>query len=496
MSADSLIIDQNGQHISISNEVIQRLGDLEGRRLVPDDDAYHGSVIRKEAVSLLRATDGRRMPNAGLFQALQFRAYQRGIQLRRRITPAIVALPSPIHLEFCSYPQVAQFAFDTSSGQIGIHPGIKPEEVIGVLQLAVPDSRMVVLSGHTRQLKRVADALCAKRVHATAISSRYQLNLGDNVDDQELPRVICSTPREAANIDFATASIVVLLDSSACQHSDMQMALSQIDARFRLYGITEVTRTPAPSVVDATMATFGPEIIHLQSNGHVRRDVHVAWVPTPPPGNELELTSSTFGPRCYWYHDRRNRRIKQLANGLRAASSLDRRTFGDVARIYGQPNYTPPAVTILVDRPVHAVELSRLLPDWPVIASDASLESLDSSFCGFVGQNRQQWLDGSHQIVLTGDAARFRGETSDVVICAGGGESIDFIPRSWLGVAHGSRKPLLIVDFQDGHNEVTKSLSHGRQQEYRQSDIFPVGISTAQGRLAMFLDRQPRGVSP
>jgi len=491
MVSESLLLEQNGQHLSVSNDVVQRLGDLVGRRLVTHDDPQHGTEVRKETVSLLRAADGRRLPNSGLFPALRFLAQRGGIRLQRRVTPAIRTLPDPIHLEFLSYPQVAQFAFHTPLGRIAIHPGIKPEDVIGDLASAFPDTRIVVLGGHARQLKRIAEALCARKIRAWSITTRFLLPLLDHLEDEEIPRVICSTPREAANIDFATAGIVILLDASACQHADMQMTLSQVDAAFRLYGLFDVTRVPAPSVVDATMATFGPDIIRLQSRLEVRREVHVAWMPTPPPEIDLDLKDPNFGRRCYWHHERRNRRIKQLAKGLRSASPLNRRSFGEVERRFGQPGYTPPSVTILVDRPIHAVELSRLLPDWPVIAADESLEGLDANFCDGVRQQRREWLDGSHQIVLTSAAPRFRGETSDVVIWVGGGKSLDAIPRRWLSAAVGSSNPILIIDFLDGHNQVAKSLSRDRRREYLQNDIFPIDISAAQGRLAMFLNRQP-----
>jgi len=496
MVVESLILDQGGQHLSVSNEVVQRLGDIVGHRLVTQDDPRHGTVVRKETVSLLRTADGRRLPNSGLFPALWFLAGQRGIRLQRRVTPAIVSLPDPIHLEFLSYPQAAQFVFQTSLGQIGIHPGIRPEDVIADLALAFPETRIVVLGAHARQLKRVSAALCARKICATSISARFPLVALDDAEDEDLPQVICSTPREAANIDFATAGIVVLLDASACQHSNMQMTLSQIDATFRLYGLFDVNRVGGPSVVDATMATFGPDFIRLQSQRHVRREVHVAWVPTSPPEIDLDLKNSDFGRRCYWHHKDRNRRIKQLANGLRSASPLNRRSFGDVERRYGQLGYTPPSVTILVDRPIHAVELSRLLPDWPVIASDEAIECLDSAFCHTVRQHRREWLDGSHQIVLASAAPQFRGETSDVVIWVGGGKSMDAIPRHWFSAVEASSNPLLIIDFLDGHNKVAKSLSRDRRSEYLQNDIFPIGISAVQGRLAMFLDRQPRRSLP
>lgn len=487
MPAEPLLLEQCGQYLSVSEEAARQLGDLVGRCLVTHDDPQHGTEVRKATKSLLRAIDGSRIPNSGLFPALQFRAQQKGILLQRRITPAIVSLPEPVHLELLRFPQVAQFVSRTSLGRIAIHAGIMPENIIADLSSAFPDARIVVLGEYARQLARVASALCAIGIRATNISSRNPLLTLDDADES----VICSTPREAANIDFATASIVILLEASDCNHSSMQMTLSQMDAAFRLFGLIDSTRGAAPSADDAMMATFGPEILHLQPYGMVRRDVHVAWVPTPHPAIDLEMTDPGFGACCYWQHPRRNRRIKQLAEGLCSAIPLDRQAFGDVSRRYGQPGYCPPSVTILVERPIHAAELSKLLPHWPVIATNESLNGMNSRFCSAIRRSRSRWLDGSHQIVLTCAALQFRGEMTDVVIWAGGGTSIDIIPRNWFGAAEHARKPLLIIDFEDRHNSVAQQMSRDRRRAYLENDMFPIGISAAQGRMAMFLNRQP-----
>ena len=102
-------------------------------------------------------------------------------------------------------------------------------------------------------------------------------------------------------------------------------------------------------------------------------------------------------------------------------------------------------------------------------------------------------MTGQRQIVLAGAAKRFRGDTSDVVIWAGGGPRVDAIPSSWLSAPDSSTKPLLIVDFQDDHNATTRCWSRDRRYAYYRRDIFPVGISPAQGRIAMFLYRQQDG---
>ena len=88
MVGESLFLEQCGQYLSVSEDVIRQLGDLRGRCLVTVDDPQHGVEVRQSTRSLLRAADGSRIPNAGLFPSLQFIAQKRRIQLRRRITPA------------------------------------------------------------------------------------------------------------------------------------------------------------------------------------------------------------------------------------------------------------------------------------------------------------------------------------------------------------------------------------------------------------------------
>src|SRR4051794_11819821 len=121
MASELLILDENGQHLSIDDEAINILRDLVGRCLTTVDDPLHGSKVVKDSVSLLRTEQGERIPNAGLFPALKWQAGQKGIQLRRRITPAIVSLPEPIHLEHLCNPQIARFVYETPLGRIGFN---------------------------------------------------------------------------------------------------------------------------------------------------------------------------------------------------------------------------------------------------------------------------------------------------------------------------------------------------------------------------------------
>ena len=488
----SITIDQNGQHMTITDELLGLLGDQHGRILRAEDDERHGTTVSRSSRSLLRADDGARIPNAGLYPALQMAAQRRGYELRRRITPSLSALPSPGRTNWPRYPDIFQFIGEMPLGQIGIHAGVKIELLLADLALAYPTARIAALSKHRKQLSGLADRLGQRGIDSVSVSGRHTLPSIEDDSENSYPQVICSTPRAAADIDLAGTDIVIVLDAASCQHEDMNLALSQVDARFRLFGLFDVSRSYAPSSVDAMLATFGPEVIRLQEPGYIRRPVNYAFVATPHPLVHLNRDDRDFGVRCYWHHRRRNRRIKQLAIALRAGERLDVRKFGEVATAIDRADRPSPAVTILVERPVHAIELAKSLPAWPLIATDDDMRGHSGQFRNRAKRNRRSWQLGTHQIVTVDAAKSWRGDVTDVVIWAGGGQMADFLPYKWLRADVGTNKPLLIVDFDDQHNADAARMSGQRQRAYRTQDIFPAGISTSPGQLAMFLNRQAR----
>ncbi len=96
VSDRSITLDQNGQYMTVTDELIGLLGDLHGRILETEVDEQHGTAVSCSSRSLLRADDGARIPNAGLYPALQWIVRQSGYELRRRITPSLSALPCPV----------------------------------------------------------------------------------------------------------------------------------------------------------------------------------------------------------------------------------------------------------------------------------------------------------------------------------------------------------------------------------------------------------------
>ena len=484
-----LTLVQNGQYVSLDDDHLRLLGDLTGRRLVASNDELHGYNVSPVRHSLLRTPDPARIPNAGCIPMLTFLARQRGIDLRVQASPTICTLPEPARVKHLRYPQLARFVRENERGLIRVPSGFAPEVLIHDLAFAYPRQRIIVLGNHVRELDRICQTLATHFPGIQSISSGKPLLLDDHED---MPQIVCSTPYQALDADFATSDIVLLLDAYHCVQERVQVALSEVEARFRLFGIVKTGRKFAPSETDAAAAVFGPEVLDISGSGRSRREANVAWVQTSSRRVDLEPKDSSFWRTCYGHNERRNHLTKQLAETLSAGIELDRHRFCDVATWFDGREYRPQSVTILVDRLVHAMALSKKLPEWTVFTGDVSLDGCPGSFRKRMKRQRRQWMTGQRQIVLADAAQDFRGETTDVVIWAGGGRYIDSIPNSWLSADDGTSKPLLLVDFDDVYNKTARAWSHDRKQGYFDRDVYPPGISAAQGRVAMFLMQQQR----
>ena len=503
-------IRRDGHVISVDDEILRRIVGIDrnhegaarsnGSRRQQNVFENLRSLIRPICPMLIGRAgfDSPRLPtpSLGLLPVLRQLARHQGIELSVPGTTLFHQLPPPVNRESLQFPQLADFVHENIHGTISLPKWCKPEDVIHDTCLAFPDEKLAVLGTHRGQLRRIAGELQRRGVDAVAISGREPLIVPDGeYDDEQEPRVICSTPTAIADSCFPHKQIVFVLDAYKCGQDLMRTALLQIDARFRLFGLVPAERRPARSEEAAAFAAFGPARLELNGIRQARRDVRVTWIDSPPPKNDLEPTDSEFPWKTYWHQPRRNLRIKQLVEALQTGQALDRRNFGDLAKIYGGDGYRRPFVVILVERPLHAAALSKMLLDWPVVISDTAMQGLPGSFRNRVKQHRKNWSIGPGYIVLADSADRFCGDSIDVVVWAGGGQSTEAIPRNWLFAEYGHEKPLLIVDFQDQHNPHARRFSRQRGREYAERFISPVHQTLAEARIECFirqLDPPPR----
>ena len=384
-----------------------------------------------------------------------------------------------------------QFVRQHERGQIGISKSFDASIIVLELALAYPGQRIIVLDKNTATLNKTANQLRTILDDVTMVSSRRPLQIDD---DEDIPRVICSTFLEASTIYFATSDIVLMLDATQCCINQAQIALEQVDARFRLFGIVKAGKERNPYVTGVMMRVFGPELLDLLSYCRIRREVNVAWVKHNQPTIRQERQNSKFDYKCCWHNERRNRTIAKLANKLLTGSPLGSPNSCDVSAWFQDQEYGPQAVTILVECLDQAIALGGKLPDWPIITKEkVDLHGYPSRVRTRLKRDKQCWNDGTHQIVLTDATAQFRGNVSDIIIWAGSGSSIDSIPISWLAEPRDSDRPLLIIDFHDRFNRQMRQWHYRRKASYAKRDIFGVGVSPSQGRINQFLNAQQRG---
>ncbi len=489
-------LNQNGQHIS-DNDDLRLLGDIRVRRLVAHHDDCHGYDVRKTRQSLLFSEERFRIPNAGCIPLLRKRAARLGKALSVQCVPPIRRLPEPTSREILGYPGLANFAFHHERGSFGIPQGFDATIIIYELAVAYPHQNIIALGNQVGTLEKIAAQL-KERFEAErrdliveVAHGRGPLNL--DVDDNR-PRIICSTFTEAANLDFATSDIVILLDARNCIHAQAQAALETMDAQFRLFGIVRRGQSLSPYEEGVMMGVFGPELIDLMAYRYTRRDVRVAWVNNRQHPIELERHGSDFDYRCVIHNERRNRLIARLAKALAVRDPgpcRDYRAIFDWCDWYERGRLN---VTVLVDRLDHALALHTKLPTWPIIAREnISLQGYSKRVRRLFRPRGPSWDFRRWQIVMTDAAEDFHGYSSDIVIWAGAGPCAAPLPNSWLAESSHYRRPLLIVDFHDAFNPKTGQWSRRRMDEYAHRDFFPVGVHPTDGRIRRFLDFQQRG---
>ncbi len=479
-SRNSTLVTRNGQHVSFGVEFIERFGDMSVPRIdAPDND----SPVCRIRTSLLRDDRGYRMPNAGCIPIFEYLLQKSGNRLDVKESPGIKALPYPRQLDDLGYPSLVCFAHQCKNGVIQVPKKLIPT-VIAELTVAYPEQRIIVLRDGKVKLKSIASQvrslLPSGQSHdVVVVHSKQPIHIVD--DDASLPKIIFSTFTSAADCDFETSDIVILLDARNVTRDRCRVALEAPDSRFRLYGMVEPGVAVSPLKFGSIMGTFGPNRISLGTHGRVRNNVAVSWIKHWQPTLDLDRSNADFLCKAYWHNERRNREIIRYARKLLA---------GDPQ----QPSFRP-SLTILVKHLPHAEALASKLTDWKVYVADEDryqVNQMKRWFKDRIEADLRTWSSGQNQIVLVSAAKKFPGYRSRGIIWAGGGHQHE-IPDSWF--YHRDRdqdgnRSTLIVDFDDRFNKETRKWSRERQKSYIENDIYPSGVSATVGRIDAFLARQ------
>jgi hypothetical protein len=195
-------------------------------------------------------------------------------------------------------------------------------------------------------------------------------------------------------------------------------------------------------------AISGPVIYKIPSE---QVGTQITWLRSPSAKTKSNLTGLAWKREMYWYNSRRNQFIAAVGNAF---------ARGDMSRLrkYGVPEKenmplvrgdTTPRVAMLVESSEHGREMAKLLEGWQLIALHDKPDKPKPPNSG--------------DIVTVACAAR-RGLNPDVIVVASGSPAQLNLERHWPRSSEFDDRDVLIVDFEDGFDDVTREAAILRQR--------------------------------
>ena len=412
---------------------------------------------------------------------------------------SIISLPRPSNLEHLACPQVAEFVCDHHLGLIRMENAQCSARLIVDLVLAFPGQRILIVGAKIAALNEMANtvgvvlgkvdqSMCGT---PPVYSDRYPFTADGGA---EIPKLAFSTYVQTAELELPHCDIVVIPEASECSHERFQLAMSQVDARFRLYGLLDSQSLGANDkfLKGKLFATFGPNILDVASNGQPRRSAELASVcffgdRSSVKAKEFDLTHQQH----YTENHKRNYLLFNIAEGLATGNRDQVNKYPDIRKWLNKVGTREFAVTVVVKTIAHAIELKRFLKDWPVVGQLPANINASEKKLQLLNRVPNQLTTGAKQIVLAQDAEQFIGNTSDVVIWASG-DTEPSIPNSWFHGSDHQAKPLLVVDFFDRFHKLAKKNSNARRSWYLDRGIACVGLEVVDERCREFIKKYVR----
>ena len=434
---------RDGHRFLLNDDQLASLERLKVPRITPCNDGG----VRTTLESLLH--DGVTcLPMLGLRHLIANELNAKGHDVQQVSTAPISTLASPAAGSGTSYPSLARFVRTNINGLIEVRSDYDIDvAAIASLARAYPENRIMVVGDRGESLRRILRVLRSKfrlRAHDAIGRSRGQL-------EEEAPKLVVSTFLGAADFDLAHCDIVIFADAHECAHKRATMMLSQVDARFRVFGLMRGKRyhQQPKNRQGHLLRVFGANSIALRSHNRVRVGCQITWHQNRQNFIDLTIEDADYHRHVIWNNRRRNQKIKQATQEI-ATDSLNHSV-------------------ILVKTLQHASALSKRLPDWQVwIAESEKRESqlMNRRFRDKAKSPGTDWLTGK-SIVTTACAPRYPGYLAQNIVWAGSGVAPE-IPSSWFYRRDDrSRNPVNMVDFTDGFNREASRQARLRNKWYQ-----------------------------
>ena len=443
------LIRRNGHRLLLTPEQLENLTHISAPRITPCNDG--GVCVTSE--SLLH--DGvASLPNVGLQRHIKRELEKQGHSMQQVSSVAFASLKDPIVDAQSAYPSLLHFVKDNVVGLIDARNDFDVDvAAIAALANGYPAKRIMVVGARKSRLQRIWKKLRSD----FGLPARFKTGRTNSLANDfqgNAQNLIVTTFFGAAECDLPHCDLVILADAEECSHKHATVMLSQVDARFRLFGLLRRKgfHSQPPSTRADLMRVFGVNWISLRSNNRVRVDCELNWIQNRQNFIKLDDSDAELHRTAIWHNRRRNQAIKLAA--LRVSDELQH-------------------AVILVKTLQHASALSYRMPNWQVRIADSEVREsklMNRRFQIKAKTLSQDWL-GAKAIMTTACAALYPGFIARNVVWAGSGAEPE-IPLFWLYRKDDDiSRPLRIIDFADSYNKVTSRFAERRQEWYRLQSI-------------------------
>ena len=438
---------RDGHRFFLNDDQLADLKRLQVPRITPSDDGG----VRTTQQSLLH--DGVAcMPMLGLRHLIRDELHKKGHDVQQVSTVPISTLPCPAAGSEASYPSLARFVRANVNGLIEARSDFNVDvAAIASLARAYPTNRIMVVGGQRKSLGRILRVLREFGLPARGALGRSS---GHSLE-ADAPKLLVSTFLAAADFDLAHCNIVIFADAEECAHERATLMLSQVDARFRVFGLMrrkQYHQQPT-STRGHLLRVFGAASIALKSYNRIRVDCQVSWVQNRQNFMDVSIEDVNYHRHVIWNNRRRNQKIKQATLSV-GTDTLEH-------------------TVVVVKTLQHASALSKRLPNFQVWIAESEkreAERMNRRFRAKAKLLGTDWLRGQ-SIVTTACASRYPGYSARNIIWAGSGVTPE-IPLSWLyRKDDGIARPVRIFDFADTFNREACQLARRRQEWYRVNSV-------------------------
>jgi hypothetical protein len=370
-------------------------------------------------------------------------------------------------------------------GLIRYAPGpVDPAWLVAQITLGWPELTVAAVARRLDDVLQFAKRLRAFLPAVTVLAGRGCPTTVERVTVSTYQGLACAAHKA---FDVAWVDVVVAVDAV---EATLAVAMSWLSraVRARLYGLLAADVDPAPLDRDHMTCLFGFAAVSLPRHAHRERAVRLLRHPVrggmPLPAG---LAGVALQRRGVWQHAVRNRQAARIAAAFAAGTAQT--VLGPAAAD------APPGVVVLAANAEHALVLAAKLPDdWLLLAgSDLYEEGLTPEQVRLLHRPTTPFRAGPLSAVATpGVLANLDLASASVLVRADGGVGLPpLAPAQLIERDDAPDRPLVLLDFQDGHHPELRRRARQRREAYLERGWFAPGVDPVQARAEQFLASRP-----